>query len=154
MFQSLFDPVFYGDFVSWQEVFDARRPKIKAKTRPWPSNVMEGLDDYDLSETDDSYIIRVDVPGVPVTAITATVKGSTVTVQVVDAVTDTTERSIQKTRRTRRGTYRFNFPDTASMETADVTVQDGVLTIRVAKRIEQERQLPLSTQDSPPAIKA
>lgn len=144
MFENLFDSHFYGDFATWQEVLAGRRAAAKPRTTTW--TIANVRDDYEIVSTDDAHEVYVDVPGVTIDNIVVQAQGRNVTVDVKD-VGET------RNRRSRAAHYRFEFPETADMNTADVTINNGVLTIRVAKSTSaQRRQLPVQT--TTPALKS
>ena len=87
----------------------------------------------DVTETDDAYVVEVDVPGI---------KGEDLTVEATDGELVVSGESMDKertgmlrtrTRRTGRFEYRTSLPANADTDRITAELADGVLSVRVPK---------------------
>lgn len=87
----------------------------------------------DVSETDDGYMVEVELPGVKRDDISIELVGSEL---VVSGEVREKEREglfRHRTRRTGRFRYRVHLPDPVEADAVEATLDEGVLSIRVPK---------------------
>jgi HSP20 family protein len=87
----------------------------------------------DLSETQDAYMVEVDVPGVKRDDINVELAGNEL---VVTGELKETEREglfRKRTRRTGRFEYRTSLPQDVEADKIEAKLTDGILTLRVPK---------------------
>lgn len=101
----------------------------------WNAGLLDGVEAplSDLEETDDAFIVDVDVPGVAKGDVDIQLEGRRL---IVTAERKERERVGMLRRRTRRvGTYRFEMVIPADIDDqhVDASLRDGVLTIRLPK---------------------
>lgn len=89
----------------------------------------------DISETDDAYLIELEIPAVAVEDVTVEVKDAVLTIAGERARTE--DESRRSHRRERHfGSFRRNFslPEDADEEAIEASAKHGVLLLSVAKR--------------------
>jgi len=94
----------------------------------------------DLEETDDSYVVEVEVPGVKREDITVELVGSELEIHGECKEREHTGEMRKQTRRSGRFAYRVTLPDHVESGKIDARLSDGVLTIHVPKAERAQRQ--------------
>ena len=96
----------------------------------------------DLSETDDAYRIRLDVPGMEKDDITINLQNNTLTVRGERGSEQTTEDEEYVRVERAFGTFHrtFTLPDAVDAENIEAAYDDGVLTIHVPKTEKNTRR--------------
>ncbi|WP_131745945.1 Hsp20/alpha crystallin family protein [Frankia sp. Cppng1_Ct_nod] len=87
----------------------------------------------DMEETEDSYIIDADLPGVPAKAVNIDVRGNEVTITA--EIQDRQHRGVmrQQARRTGRYEYSVRLPGDVNPDNSEARLADGVLQLRLPK---------------------
>jgi len=91
----------------------------------------------DVSETDHSYRVKLDLPGVPKDAVKITIDGRQVSVdaeQRVESEKKEGERVLYRERSLSRFSRSFSLPEEISQSDSNAKMEDGVLTLTLAKR--------------------
>ncbi|MBV9844785.1 MAG: Hsp20/alpha crystallin family protein [Kutzneria sp.] len=87
----------------------------------------------DVSETDEAYLVEVDLPGVKREDITIDLVGNELTVSGELKEMEREGWFRRRTRRTGRFEYRVSLPHDVDTDKIDANLADGVLTVRVPK---------------------
>ncbi|MBX2883107.1 MAG: Hsp20/alpha crystallin family protein [Granulosicoccus sp.] len=91
----------------------------------------------DIQETDEHYVIQIDLPGVDPEQIDIALKSGVLTVSGHRPERDAGEGAFKLTeRRTGEFQRRFTLPDLADEDRVDATTNQGVLTISISKKTE------------------
>ncbi|WP_027942683.1 Hsp20/alpha crystallin family protein [Amycolatopsis taiwanensis] len=87
----------------------------------------------DVSETDDSYVIELDLPGVGRNDVTIDLTGTQLA--ITGEIRERERKGVlhRRTRRTGQFAYRVTLPRGVDGEKVDASLSDGVLTVRVPK---------------------
>ncbi|WP_378741289.1 Hsp20/alpha crystallin family protein [Nocardia brasiliensis] len=87
----------------------------------------------DLSETEDAYLVEIDLPGVRREDVDIDLSGQDLTIQ--GEVKQTEHQGVfrRRTRRTGQFTYRLTLPQNVDAEKVEASLANGVLTVRVPK---------------------
>jgi HSP20 family protein len=85
----------------------------------------------DVSETDEAYVVEVEVPGVKREDVSLDLAGSTLAIS--GELKEKEGRFHHRTRRTGKFQYRVTLPRDADGERVEATLDEGVLTVRVPK---------------------
>lgn len=88
-------------------------------------------------ETEDAYLIRAELPGIPAEHVDIAVEGNDLS--ITGEITEE-QRGTSLTRRTGKFSYRTMLPQDADSERIDADLTDGVLTVRVPKSTESKRR--------------
>ncbi len=91
----------------------------------------------DVSETEHSYQVRLDLPGVPKDAVKITIDGRQVNVdaeQHQNAEQKDGERVLYRERSLSRFSRSFSLPEEISQSDSNAKMEHGVLTLTLAKR--------------------
>jgi len=91
----------------------------------------------DVSETDHSYRVKLDLPGVTKDAVKITIDGRQVNVdaeQRQDAEQKQGERLLYRERSVARFSRSFSLPEEISQSDSNAKMENGVLTLTLAKR--------------------
>ena len=96
----------------------------------------------DLMETDDSYGLRLDLPGMTKDDITINLQNNTLTVRGERTSEQTSEEEEYVRVERAFGTFHrtFTLPDAVDAESIEASYEDGVLTITVPKTEESTRR--------------
>ncbi len=105
----------------------------------WGTPVATRHQDYDLFETGDALVLELAVPGLGQDAITVTVEGRTLTLELGDS--DASEASAEEDRRIlvqglnrpTGATRRFTLPEGMDADGTTARVKNGLLTVTVPK---------------------
>jgi HSP20 family protein len=136
----------------WDRFFD---PATWDPFRLWPSGVSpfagtEWMPDVDLSESDDSVFVEVDVTGYDTKNVCVDVSGNSLIVTgKIEEREPTGRRWLNRERRHRSAEFcrRISLPDYADVENASCNVKDGILTITVPKKPETAtKRLPVNVE--------
>jgi HSP20 family protein len=94
----------------------------------------------DLSETDEEYRLKMDLPGVSKDDIDVSVENHRLRIRGTrEEETKEEEENFLRVERSRGSFYRsVPFPDPANLEGAEAEYDSGTLTVRVPKQEEQE----------------
>lgn len=98
----------------------------------------------DLAESDRDYTVRVDVPGISKDQIKVNIDGRHVSLEAeANASNDKTEgdRVVYRERRASRFARRFSLPHEVDQAASSAKLDNGVLTLTLAKRNGGARQL-------------
>lgn len=87
----------------------------------------------DVSETDDAYLVEVDLPGVKRNDIDIEVTGNELTITGELKHTERKGLFRKRTRRTGEFEYRTTLPREVDPDRIDATLTEGVLTVRIPK---------------------
>lgn len=87
----------------------------------------------DVSETDDAYLIEVDLPGVKRDDITVDLTGRDLSITGERTVKERQGWFRHRTRRTGQFHYSVTLPNDVDADNIEATLSDGVLVIRVPK---------------------
>ncbi|MFF8973561.1 Hsp20/alpha crystallin family protein [Streptomyces sp. NPDC014995] len=87
----------------------------------------------DLEETDDAYLVEVDLPGVKKDDITVELNAGELSVHGEFKEKERTGVLRSRTRRTGQFDYRVTLPQDTDEEQVTAELADGVLTVKVAK---------------------
>ncbi|MDP8928091.1 MAG: Hsp20/alpha crystallin family protein [Actinomycetota bacterium] len=87
----------------------------------------------DLSETEDAYVVEVDLPGVKRDDVNVEVNGNQVAITGEIKERERVGWFRYRTRRTGRFEYRTSLPRDVDAEKIEATMTEGVLTVRVPK---------------------
>ncbi|MBP2328709.1 HSP20 family protein [Kibdelosporangium banguiense] len=87
----------------------------------------------DLCETDDAYIVEVDVPGVKRDDITIDLRDDELTITGELKETEREGLFRKRTRRTGHFDYRMTLPRNVAPDQIDASLANGVLTVRIPK---------------------
>lgn len=87
----------------------------------------------DVSETDDSYVIELDLPGIGRDDVAIDLDGTQLAITGEVKERERKGLSHRRTRRTGRFAYRVTLPRGVDGEKVDASLSDGVLTVRVPK---------------------
>lgn len=87
----------------------------------------------DVSETDEEYVVELDVPGVNRDDITVDLANNQLS--ITGEIKEREGKAVfhRRTRRTGRFAYRVTLPRGVNSEKVDASLTDGVLTVRVPK---------------------
>jgi HSP20 family protein len=87
----------------------------------------------DIEETDDTWLVEAELPGVKTDDITVEVHGSELSIS--GEIKERERKGIlrRRTRRTGRFDYRVTLPGDADSDKVDAELHDGVLTVSVPK---------------------
>jgi len=91
----------------------------------------------DVSENDNAYVVKLEMPGVPKEAVKITIDGRRVHVeaeQVRDDEKKQGERVLYRERAVQRYARSFSLPLEISQSDSSATMEHGVLTLNLAKR--------------------
>jgi HSP20 family protein len=119
----------------FEEVYDRLGRLMSAIADPAfapPVEAPAWMPSADISETDDAYLIEVDLPGVNRADIDVQVDGSdlVVTGEIKEKVR---ERLLRRTRRTGRFELRATLPSDIDPERVEARLSDGVLRVTAPK---------------------
>ena len=107
--------------------FGSLMPDTVAADLPWVPNA-------DLSETDDAYMARVELPGVSKDQINVEIQDRELVISgEIPEPEDEEGRRHRSTRRTGRFEYRADLPGDINPEQVSARLSDGVLTVMVPK---------------------
>lgn len=87
----------------------------------------------DLTETDDAYLVEVELPGVKREDIAIDLAGNELVVTGELKVKERKGLLRHRTRRTGQFHYRVHLPESADADKVDATLDEGVLSLRVPK---------------------
>lgn len=87
----------------------------------------------DLSETEDAYLVEVDLPGVKQKDIDIELQGNLLSVSGELKVKEREGLMRHRTRRVGQFLYRVQLPDTVDADKVEAALGDGVLTVTVPK---------------------
>ena len=112
----------------WRE-FDELHARLDQVLGPWGQNVRTGAwrPLADVTESDDAYVVELEVPGVKREDITVETTGR------VLVVSGQTQESERRNRRTGRFEYRASLPANADSDGITAELADGILNVRVPK---------------------
>ena len=94
----------------------------------------------DIEETDDSYVIEAELPGVKEKDVDIEHVGSEISVTGEIKERDRKGVLRRQTRRTGRFEYRVRLPEQVDAEKIDANLEGGVLTVRVPKSQRAQRR--------------
>jgi HSP20 family protein len=118
---------------SAKRVGDALKPDV---ARPWAPAV-------DIFELEDSFVILVEVPGIPRQAVSVEVKGQTLTIRGERPVVDNlSPGSLYRSERHYGAFERaFNLPGNIRSDNIEARLNEGVLAITIGKVNEEEARV-------------
>lgn len=121
-----------GTMLAWAPLQDL------ALEHDLPMEVAEFVPSFDVKETVEGYLFRVDVPGVRERDLEIVVAGNRLTIAGKREEESNRETDTFYTRERSHGTFRrtFSLPDHALLGNAHAELEGGVLTIRIPKRAE------------------
>ncbi|MEU6867039.1 Hsp20/alpha crystallin family protein [Streptomyces sp. NPDC046876] len=97
-------------------------------------------------ETDDAYVVRMELPGVPAENVNIEVDGNELSIS--GEVSEEHQGKVLS-RRTGKFFYRTSLPDTVNADECDADLSDGLLTLRIPKTAEGRRhKIELRSQGS------
>jgi HSP20 family protein len=88
-------------------------------------------------ESEDAYIIRAELPGLPAENVNVELEGNEL---CITGELSEEERGKVLSRRTGRFAYRTNLPGSADSENIQADLTNGILTVRVPKAAEEKRR--------------
>lgn len=94
----------------------------------------------DLEETDDSYVVEAELPGVTREDVKIELVGNELEIRGECKEREHKGELRRKTRHTDRFEYRVRLPDQVEADKIDAKLADGVLTVRVPKSERSQRQ--------------
>ncbi|MDN3544531.1 MAG: Hsp20/alpha crystallin family protein [Roseateles asaccharophilus] len=108
-------------------LFDPAHPEAKALRSPA----------LDISETDSSYVLRMDLPGVEKEAVKVHVEGRKLSINAEQspAPSPEGERSLYRERAQTRFSRQITLPQEMSLSHSSAKLDKGVLTLTLAKRV-------------------
>jgi HSP20 family protein len=112
-------------FQGWDDLF--RAPEIRAKTIP-----------IDILETEDSYVVSADLPGISKDSIILSVDKNAISISV-EKTTDKKENKSKYLWRERKELkYQrvITLPTKVAQENIEAALQDGILTLTIKKSAE------------------
>ena len=113
-----------------------------APAKDEPNSISDWAPAVDVTESDDGFIIRADLPGVDANAVEVTMDKGVLTIQGSRQTRCETE--IDGYKRTERASgrffRRFALPDTTDSEAIAANAKDGVLEIRIPKKARVQPQ--------------
>jgi HSP20 family protein len=111
----------------------------------WPSLLGEGFTPLaDVEETDDTYMVEVELPGVKNDDISVEVAGRRLTVSGERKERERTGILRRQTRTVGRFHYEVVLPGEVDENAVEATLDEGVLTVRVPKaEAERPRRIPV-----------
>jgi HSP20 family protein len=115
----------------------------------WSGDGLEGVRVWsplvDIEETDDAWIVEIELPGVKRHDVKVEVRDSELAIS--GEIKERERKGIlrRRTRRTGRFDYRVTLPGQADADNIAATLVDGVLTVRVPKP-EQARPRPIEVR--------
>ncbi|HYZ79588.1 MAG TPA: Hsp20/alpha crystallin family protein [Gaiellaceae bacterium] len=108
----------------------------------WPSAFREGAwsPPVDIEETDDTYFLEAELPGVKREDVAIEHVGNELTIkgEIVERERKGVVR--RRARRTGRYEYRVTLPEQVDGDKIDANLKDGVLTVRVPKSQKAQRR--------------
>jgi HSP20 family protein len=107
----------------------------------FPSTDTSGWSPFvDVEEADDSYVVKVDLPGVRRDDVDIELVGSELSIS--GEIKERERKGVlrHQTRRTGRFAYRIVLPDQVDAEKIEAKLADGVLTVRVPKSERAQRK--------------
>ncbi|ONH33739.1 MULTISPECIES: Hsp20/alpha crystallin family protein [Protofrankia] len=118
----------FGDlYERMGRLLDVSFPELTARERrSWAPAV-------DVEETEDSYLIDADLPGVPAQAVNIDVRGNEVTIAAEITERERSGVMRQQARRTGRYEYAVRLPGDVNAESSEARLADGVLQLRLSK---------------------
>ena len=119
---------------SARRVENALKPEV---ARPWAPAV-------DIYELEDSFVLLVEVPGIPKDAVSVEVKGQTLTIRGERPVVSSnlSPASLYRSERHYGAFERaFNLPGNIRSDKIEAKLSEGVLTITIAKVNEEEARV-------------
>ncbi|WP_131765915.1 Hsp20/alpha crystallin family protein [Candidatus Protofrankia californiensis] len=118
----------FGDlYERMGRLLDVSLPELAARERrSWTPAV-------DVEETENSYLIDADLPGVPAQAVSIDVRGNEVTITAEIADRQRSGVMRQQTRRVGRYEYSVRLPGDVDAESSEARLSDGVLQLRLPK---------------------
>lgn len=120
---------------SLERLFDDGLSGFFGDARDVASSVRSPL--LDVSETEHSYLVKLDLPGVTKDAVKITIDGRQVSVaaeQQPDAQKMEGERVLYRERPVSRFSRSFSLPEEISQSDSNAKMDNGVLTLTLAKR--------------------
>jgi HSP20 family protein len=87
----------------------------------------------DIEETDDAYVVRLDMPGVKRDDFTLELRDNELLVSGEIKETERVGKLRKQTRRTGRFEHRIALPSEVNPDSVDATLSDGVLAVRLGK---------------------
>jgi HSP20 family protein len=94
----------------------------------------------DVEETDDAYVVEVELPGVKREDVEIELLGNDLSITGEVPQRERTGTIRRQARRTGRFEYRVTLPDQVDADKVDAGLSDGVLTIRVPKAEQAQRR--------------
>jgi HSP20 family protein len=88
-------------------------------------------------ETEDAYIVRAELPGIPAENVDIELEGNELS---ITGELSEEQRGKVLSRRTGRFSYRTSLPGGADSENIDADLTDGILTVRIPKAEEGKRR--------------
>lgn len=113
----------YGQLGRWM---DSAFGRVAEAWRTWSPLA-------DVSETEDAYLVEVELPGVKRNDVTVDLAGTELTINGERKETERQGWFRHRTRRTGQFHYRVTLPQHADADPVKATLEDGVLTVRVPK---------------------
>lgn len=120
----LWDPL--REFEDLYEQMGQPPSTVETKRPPW-------VPAADLSESDDAYVIALELPGARRDDVNIEVAENELTITGEIREGERKGRLRRRTRRLGEFEYRITLPDEVDVEKIDATLEDGVLTVRVPK---------------------
>lgn len=118
-----------------ERLFDDGLTGLFSEGRDLSSNLRSPA--LDVSETERSYLVKLDLPGVSKDAVKITIDGRQVNVdaeQRPDAGKKEGERVLYRERSLARFSRSFSLPEEVSQSDSNAKMDNGVLTLTLAKR--------------------
>jgi HSP20 family protein len=116
----------------------------EARGSGWPTLGLRGLDEFqppaDLEETDEAYVVEVELPGVHKKDVDVEVSGRRLTVSGERKERERTGLLRRRTRTVGRFFYEVVVPGEVDDYAVSATLTDGVLTVTVPKAASERRQ--------------
>ncbi|MDP8969854.1 MAG: Hsp20/alpha crystallin family protein [Actinomycetota bacterium] len=110
----------------------------------WPTLGLRSVDEFlppaDLEETDEAYVVEVELPGVQKKDVDVEVSGRRLTVSGERKERERTGILRRRTRTVGRFFYEVTLPGEVDDEAVRASLADGVLTVTVPKAASERRQ--------------
>lgn len=125
-------PTLWTEFDRWMDRFFGE---------PWPLWELGVYPRMNLEETDDAFLVRLEVPGLDPKHLEVSVQGDLITVRAEEKEKKEGEESYLRFQRTVR------LPKAADPERVEAVCKNGILTLRVRKRPEaQAKKIPVTVR--------